>query len=70
VRALKDSGAISSIPEGRIVPVAIGARLPGVGIWSYRVAYDVLAAVAAWHLPWRRELLLLAPEPMEFPTAV
>lgn len=70
VSALKDSGAISQIPEGRLVPVAIAASLPGVGIWSYRVAYNALAGVAAWHHPWRRSLLLLAHEPIETQTAV
>jgi len=65
VRALKDSGAIAEIPRGHLVPVAIAASLPGVGVWSYRVAYDTLAAVVGWHPPWKPRLLAFAKQPVE-----
>lgn len=65
VRRLKSSGAIDRIPEGRIVPVVTAATLPGVGSWSYKTAYDSLAAVAKWHPPWRRDLLLMVHEPVQ-----
>jgi hypothetical protein len=64
VGALKNSGAIE-IPKGRLVPVAIAASLPGVGAWSYRTAYDTLAAVVAWHPPWGPRILAFAKKPIE-----
>jgi len=64
VTGLKNAGAIPSIPEGRLVSVATAASLRGVGVWSYSVAYNTLAEVGAWHLPWKRSLLL-AHEPIE-----
>src|SRR5207244_7497 len=64
VTALKNAGAFSKIPEGQLVSVAIAASLQGVGIWSYRVAYNALGEVGAWHPTWRR-ILYLAQEPIE-----
>lgn len=65
VSDLKASGAIAEIPKGHLVPVVIAASLPGVGVWSYRVAYDTLATVVAWHPPWRQRLLALAQRPID-----
>jgi hypothetical protein len=65
VNALRTSGAINQIPEGRLVPVVIAAGLPGFGKWSYEAAYDSLTAVASWHRPWWRDLLTLVRNPTE-----
>ncbi len=68
VRSLKNSGAIKEIPRGHLVPVAVAASLPGVGAWSYRVAYDTLAAVVTWHPPWKTRILAFAKQPIETPS--
>jgi hypothetical protein len=65
VSALRDSGAIREIPTGYLVPVLTAAVLPGVGVWSYKVAYDTLDAVSVWHQPWAPVLAAFARKPTE-----
>ena len=57
VNDLLEVGAISSVPEGRMVPVMLATRLNGVGPWAYKAAYGALEELAMW-LPELNRLIL------------
>lgn len=55
-------GAIAEVPKGRMVPVALAARLAGVGAWAYRSSFQGLCVIDNW-LPERYRSLTEAHHP-------
>ena len=68
VTALLKVGAINAIPQGHMVPLAMAIRMPVVGPWAYRAAYNGLLELEKWcrpHLRVRFTATAHRPKPIE-----